>query len=57
MTNINMNVVEPKMPTYKDGRKDPIWHVETMKLPKEERTKIRSTTFNGIADAMAAQWG
>ena len=54
---ISTNMVEPEMHTYKDGRKDPMWHVETMKLPKEERTKIRSTTFKGIADAMAAQWG
>jgi gamma-glutamyl-gamma-aminobutyrate hydrolase PuuD len=23
----------------------------------EERTKLRSTTFQGIADAMAEQWG
>lgn len=42
---------------------------ETMKLPKQERQrlhylppsadrwKIRSTTFQGIADAMAEQWG
>ena len=51
------NVVEPEMYTYKDGRKDPIWHVESMKLPKEERSKIRSRTFQGIADAMADQWG
>ena len=51
------NMVEPKMYTYKDGRKDPIWHVETMKLSKEERSKVRSRTFQGIADAMAEQWG
>ena len=50
-------IVEPKMYTYKDGRKDPMWHVETMKLPKDERTKARSKTFQGIAKAMAEQWG
>ena len=51
------NMVEPQMYTYRDGRKDPIWHVESIKLPKEERTKFRSTTFQGFADAMASQWG
>jgi len=25
--------------------------------PSEDRWKLRSTTFQGIADAMAAQWG
>lgn len=49
--------VEPEFYIYKDGRRDPVWHVETMKLPKEERTKQRSITFQGIADAMADQWG
>ena len=51
------SVVEPEMYTYADGRKDPIWHVESMKMPKEERTKFRSKTFKGLADAMASQWG
>jgi len=44
------------MYTYKNGRKDPMWHVETMKLPPHERTKARSKTFPGIAKAMAEQW-
>ena len=50
-------VVEPIMYTYKDGRKDPIWHVESMKLPPTERQKVRSKTFMGIAKAIASQWG
>ena len=50
------NVVEPIMYTYKNGRKDPIWHVETMKLPPAERSKARSKTFPGIAKAMAEQF-
>lgn len=50
-------VVEPIMYTYKDGRKDPIWHVESMKLPPAERQKVRSKTFEGMAQAMANQWG
>ena len=49
--------VVPAFYTYKDGRRDPVWHVETMKLPAAERMKARSRTFPGIAAAMAAQWG
>lgn len=26
-------------------------------LPKEERSKYRSKTYHGIANAMAEQWG
>lgn len=50
-------IVEPEMYTYKDGRKDPIWHVESMKLPPAERSRVRSKTFQGMADQMAKQWG
>lgn len=50
-------VVEPIMYTYKDGRKDPIWHVESMKLPPAERQRVRSKTFEGLAQAMSDQWG
>lgn len=49
-------VVEPEMYTYKDGRKDPMWHVESMKLPPKERSRVRSQTFPGIARAMSEQW-
>lgn len=48
--------VEPEMYTYKDGRKDPLWHVESMKLPPKERARVRSKTFPGMAKAMAMQW-
>lgn len=50
-------IVEPQFHVYKDGRKDPIWHMESMKLSPVERMKYRSKTFQGIADAMANQWG
>ena len=50
-------IVEPEFYIYKDGRRDPMWHVETMKLPPQERMKARSRTYQGIADAMAEQWG
>jgi hypothetical protein len=50
-------IVEPQFYIYKDGRKDPIWHVESMRMKPLERMKYRSKTFQGIADAMAQQWG
>lgn len=50
------DIVEPEMYTYKDGRKDPMWHVESLKLPPKERARFRSQTFPGLAEAMARQW-
>ena len=50
------NIVEPQFYIYKNGGRDPIWHVETMKLPPDERAKARSKTFQGLADQMAVQW-
>ena len=37
-------------------KKQTMWYFEALKLPKEERSKVRSKTFPGIADAMANQW-
>lgn len=34
----------------------PKWYADAWKLPKEERSKLRSKTFPGIAQAMADQW-
>ena len=50
-------IVEPELIYMKDGSIDTKWHCETRSLPKEERQKVRSVTFQGIADAMAEQWG
>lgn len=36
-----------------DGREQRVWKLP----PSEDRWKIRSKTFQGIADAMAEQWG
>lgn len=33
------------------------WYVDTWKVDKKERAKVRSKTFPGIARAMAEQWG
>ena len=35
----------------------PKWYSDAAKFLKEERAKIRSKTFLGIAQAMAEQWG
>lgn len=40
---------EPRIITYKNGKTDSAWHVSTMNLPKNERSKQRSKTFPGIA--------
>lgn len=50
------NIVEPIIIYHKSGRTDGRLHFETLKLPKEERAKLRSKTFPGIAAAMASQW-
>lgn len=51
------NIVEPDIIKHKSGRTDSRLHFETLKLPKELRSIERSKTFEGIADAMAEQWG
>jgi hypothetical protein len=51
------NIVGPEIITHASGRTDSKLHFETLKLPKEERRKARSKTFEGIAKAMAEQWG
>lgn len=50
-------LVVPVVITYKNGKgTDSRWHIKTLELPKEERTKLRSKTFPGVARAMAEQW-
>ena len=51
------NIVEPVIIHCKSGANEPRWHMETMHLPKEERSRVRSQTFPGIARAFADQWG
>ena len=43
----------------KTGKKkrQPKWFADAWHLPPEERAKVRSKTFPGIAQAMAEQWG
>jgi site-specific DNA-cytosine methylase len=42
--------------THKSGKKKPKWYADCAFLPKEERQRIRSKTYQGIAEAMAEQW-
>lgn len=41
----------------KGGIKIPQWYSNAWGLPKDERQRVRSKTFKGIAQAMAEQWG
>ena len=50
-------IVSPIIIRLKSGKGDPRRHFESLKLSPIERMKIRSKTFQGIADAMADQWG
>ena len=51
------NIVEiPPRKKFDGGKSMPAWYAEAWHLPKEERAKLRSKTFPGIAKAMAEQW-
>lgn len=52
------NIVDKgEIVTFESGKKMPKWYADFWSLPKEERQKMRSKTFKGIAKAMAEQWG
>lgn len=52
------NVVEQEeRVVFASGKTMPKWYADAWHLPKEERAKLRSKTFPGIAKAMAEQWG
>jgi hypothetical protein len=51
------NIVEkPPRKHFDSGKSMPAWYAEAWHLPKDERAKLRSKTFPGIARAMAEQW-
>lgn len=51
------NIVTPPPRTqFESGKSMPAWYADAWKLPKEERAKLRSKTFPGIAKAIADQW-
>jgi hypothetical protein len=43
--------------TYASGKSLPKWYADAFNLPPSQRAKVRSGTFDGIAKAMATQWG
>jgi hypothetical protein len=43
--------------TYKSGKRTAKWYADAACHDAKTRAKIRNTTFQGIADAMAQQWG
>lgn len=49
-------VTPPERIKFKSGKTMPKWYAEAYNLPEEERRKVRSKTFKGIALAMATQW-
>ena len=52
------NVVQaPPRKKFDSGKTMPSWYADVWHLPKEERARLRSKTFPGIARAMAEQWG
>ena len=61
---LEMQVIEqPELDWYyyKDKhtgkeKRMPKWYADAYRLPAEERAKLRSKTFPGIARAMAEQW-
>lgn len=42
---------------FASGKSMPKWYSDAFRLPPKERSIARSKTFQGIADAMAEQWG
>jgi len=42
---------------FASGKSMPKWYSDSFRLPPKERSIARSKTFQGIADAMADQWG
>lgn len=54
---LNTLTIQPEYVISGTGRKWGKWFWETSKLPHSERGQARSRTFQGIADAMAEQWG
>ena len=50
-------VPPPERKVFNSGKTMPAWYADAWHLPKEERAKLRSKTFPGIAKALADQYG
>lgn len=52
------NIVDaPPRKVFDSGKSMPAWYADAWALTKAERSKLRSKTFPGIAEAMPDQWG
>ena len=52
------NIVEKgEFVTFPSGKRMSKWYADSSKNSPKERERIRNKTFQGIADAMADQWG
>lgn len=52
------NIVEKgEFVVFPSGKRMSKWYADSAKHSPKEREKIRNKTFQGIADAMAQQWG
>ena len=51
------NVVPFEPIRFSSGKTDSPMHYKSFSMPKEERQRVRSRTFPGLAAAMAEQWG
>ncbi len=49
-------VTPPERVKFKSGKSMAKWYADLSRLPKDERSRLRSKTFPGIAKAMAEQW-
>jgi hypothetical protein len=49
--------VAPDIKTNRNGKTASVCHDAALRLPPLARMKARSRTYQGIADAMAEQWG
>lgn len=55
LTPTNIVEEEPRV-QYASGKSLPKWYADAWSLSPQERMKLRSATFPGIAEAMATQW-
>lgn len=46
----------PERVKYDSGKTMPAWYADAWHLSPEERARVRSKTFPGIAKAIAEQW-
>ena len=55
---VKPHIVHTKRKCKRNGTRHAVskWYADSASLAKEERTRVRSKTFEGVARAMAMQW-